>query len=331
MKVVVLLGGPSAEREVSLASGRAVAESLRRLGHEVVEIDPSSVEESVAPPGHLSFLGAPGFSGCDAVFVALHGEVGEDGRVQAVLDLAGVPYTGSGALASALSMNKDLSKKIFLSQGIPTPEWMLLSGRDGSESDPGLGPPGPASLGGFPVVVKPNDQGSTIGLTIVKNQGEFPAAVRKAAGYSDEIMVERYIPGREITVSVLGSEALPVVEIIPEGGLYDYTRKYTKGASRYVVPAELDSDLETRVKDLGMRCFSALGCRGFGRVDMRLSPGNDVFCLEVNTVPGMTETSLVPMAAGALGVSFDEMIKRILESAGLDGPSQRGKSELKNL
>ena len=331
MKVVVLLGGPSAEREVSLDSGRAVAESLRGLGHDVVEIDPSSVEEHGAPPGHLRFLGAPGFLGCDAVFVALHGEVGEDGRVQAVLDLAGVPYTGSGALAAALSMNKDLSKKIFLSQGIPTPEWVLFSGRDGSESDRGLSPSELSLLGGFPVVVKPNDQGSTIGLTIVKDEGEFPAALRNAAGYSDEIMVERYIPGREITVSVLGSEALPVVEIIPEGGLYDYTRKYTKGASRYVVPAELDSDLESRVRDLGMRCFRALGCRGFGRVDMRLSPENEVFCLEVNTVPGMTETSLVPMAAESVGISFNEMIKRILASAGLDGPSQRGRGELENI
>jgi D-alanine-D-alanine ligase len=301
------------------------------------------------------------------VFVALHGEIGEDGKIQAVLDLAGVPYTGSGALASALSMNKDLSKKIFISQGIPTPEWLFYSLSAGSSSagpvqtgsragafapgsedgqsnsdaawrlknpqeqktplDPGrmmLDPSELSSLGSFPVVVKPNDQGSTIGLSIVEDEGGLPGAIEEAARYSDEIIVERYIPGREITVSVLGSEALPVVEIIPEGGLYDYTRKYTKGASRYIVPAELDGGLEKQVRDLGLKCFNALGCRGFGRVDMRLSPENEVFCLEVNTVPGMTETSLVPMAAEAVGISFEQMVERILASATLNGPRQRG-------
>lgn len=402
MKVVVFLGGPSAEREISLGTGRAVAGALRRLGHEVFTIDPASVgnvvsgetaaskvddpdapglgpvaggarnemavegetEESVegrgrrvsgdtrgVPPGYLGFVSAPEVAECDAVFVALHGEIGEDGKIQAVLDLAGVPYTGSGMLACALSMNKDLSKKIFLSQGIPTPEWLsysvsagLVSGanKPGPEAPAsrggevpyrkkpvdicsvGLNPSELNSLGGLPVVVKPNDQGSTIGLSIVEDDAEFPKAFEEAARYSNEIIVERYIPGRELTVSVLGTETLPIVEIIPKGGLYDYTRKYTKGASRYVVPAELDRGIEKHVRDLGLKCFNVLGCRGFGRVDVRLTPKNEVFCLEVNTIPGMTETSLVPMAAEAVGISFDQMVERILASATLNGPCQRG-------
>jgi D-alanine-D-alanine ligase len=402
MKVVVLMGGPSAEREISLATGKAVAGALRSLGHEVSTIDPAlfgkaSLEKPrtskaglrgargpndvaggyrnggaseqepagaskgrglpgagdarAVPSGHLGFVIAPEVAECDVVFVALHGEIGEDGKVQAVLDLAGVPYTGSGALASALSMNKDLSKKIFSSQGIPTPEWLLYVVSTGYKTEV-HGPQGGArvvqgnsaasqtkavdprsmtltqselsSLGGFPVVVKPNDQGSTIGLTVVEEEEGLSSAFEKAARYSSEILVERYIAGRELTVSVLGSKALPVVEIIPKGGLYDYERKYTKGASRYVVPAELAPGLERHVRELGLHCFNSLGCRGFGRADMRLSLNNEVFCLEVNTIPGMTETSLVPMAAEAVGISFEELVEQILASATLNGSCQRG-------
>jgi D-alanine-D-alanine ligase len=403
MRVLVMSGGTSAEREISLATGKAVADALRRLGHEVSTIDPARVGDVArsgvtgpgagdrdvslgdghvygaaggpaaggpdegheragglkvqggvwsVPRGILGFLSSPDFSRCDVVFVALHGEVGEDGKVQAVLDLAGVPYTGSGALASALSMNKDLSKKVFLSQGIPTPEWIFYSVSAGSNpgatqradavSLPHASLPGGAgrplgsdrrapdpselkSIGGFPVVVKPNDQGSTIGLSVVTDAAQLPKAFEVAARYSDEIIVERYIPGRELTVSILGSEALPVIEIVPEGGLYDYTRKYTKGASRYIVPAEIGCALHTQVNELALKCFHALGCRGFGRVDMRLSPENEVFCLEVNTIPGMTETSLVPMAAKAVDISFDQLVGRILASAAVNGPRQRGK------
>lgn len=353
MKVAVLMGGPSAEREVSIVSGVAVSEALKRLGHEVVRVDPSpedyftgsdetavpgllraedSTGGNVGAPGHLAFLALPELKGSGAVFIALHGDMGEDGRIQAALDLAGLPYTGSGAMASALSMNKDISKRIFINQGIPTPAWIscVRPGREARGTRCGAAGRAPnaaeiEALGGFPVVVKPNDQGSTIGLTVVQEEGRLSDAFERAASYSDKIIVESYIPGRELTVSILDGEALPVVEIIPEGGLYDYTRKYVKGKSRYVVPAELDPDSTAAVVDLGLRSFNALGCRGFGRVDLRLSPEGEPFCLEVNTIPGMTETSLVPMAAGAINVSFDQLVGRILAAAAADVPCRRGK------
>jgi D-alanine-D-alanine ligase len=337
MRVIVLMGGPSSEREISLLTGSAVSEALRRLGHEVTMVDPSpkgfldagrdAVAGLVCPdreagaPGFLSFLALAEVRECDAVFIALHGEVGEDGKIQAALDLAGLPYTGSGARASALAMDKDRSKQIFRCQGIPTPEWLSYSASaapDRGEMD---------AIGGFPAVVKPNDQGSTIGLTVVGDPDGLSDAFVEAAAYSGEVIVERYIPGRELTVSILDGEALPIVEIIPEGGLYDYTRKYTQGASRYVVPAEIDPDLALQVQDLGLRSFEALGCRGFGRVDFRLSNEGLPYCLEANTVPGMTETSLVPMAARAVDVTFDQLVERILASAAADGPRRGGRSE----
>lgn len=339
MKVLVLMGGPSSEREISLLTGSAVSGALRCLGHEVVQIDPApkgfveggvgdSIPGLISPavsavggpgaPGFLAFLSEPLAGGCDAAFIALHGEAGEDGKIQAALDLAGLAYTGSGARASALAMDKDRSKQIFRNQGIPTPEWLCY---------PAAGAPDRGemeAIGGFPVVVKPNDQGSTIGLTVVQDPDGLSDAFLRAAAYSHEVVLERYVPGRELTVSVLDGEALPIVEIVPEGGLYDYTRKYTKGASRYVVPAELDPDLSLQVQDLGLRSFEALGCRGFGRVDFRLSPDGVPHCLEVNTVPGMTETSLVPMAANAVNVTFDQLVERILASAAADVPRRGG-------
>lgn len=352
MKVAVLMGGPSSEREVSLVSGRAVSDALVRLGHDVVRVD--VLAPGVAPRrsnddagllradgsrggggparGYLAFLGLPELTGCEAVFIALHGEIGEDGRLQAALDLAGLPYTGSGALASALAMNKDISKRIFADQGIPTPGWLfhweagaaLRSGRSGGALGQAFDRSGIEAIGGFPVVVKPNDQGSTIGLSVVESERGLSEALEKARKYSDEIIVERYIPGRELTVSILGEEALPAVEIIPEGGLYDYTRKYVKGKTQYVVPAELDDGTAETAGDVGLRAFRALGCRGFGRVDMRLTSDSEIFCLEVNTIPGMTETSLVPKAAAAAGISFDGLVERILGSAAADSPRWRG-------
>lgn len=338
MRVVVLMGGPSSEREISLLTGSAVSEALRRLNHEVTMVDPlpegfmtggrePSVSGLVRPgsaqgaPGFLAFLAIPQVRECDVVFIALHGEAGEDGRIQAALDLAGLPYTGSGARASALSMDKDKSKQVFRCQDIPTPDWLSYSASGAPNREE------MKAVGGFPVVVKPNDQGSTIGLTVVQEATELSDAFVEAAAYSNDVIVERYVPGRELTVSILDGEALPIVEIVPDGGLYDYKRKYTKGASRYVVPAELDPDLALQVQDLGLRAFEALGCRGFGRVDFRLSTEGEPYCLEVNTVPGMTETSLVPMAAGAVNVTFDQLVERILASAKADGPRRGGRSE----
>ena len=300
MKVIVLMGGASAEREVSLTTGSGIAAALRRLGHEVVTLD--------GPPAEL--VAAPALAGADVVFIALHGGAGEDGTLQAVLDLSGRPYTGSGLLASALAMDKAMSKRLVEHAGIPTPRWLLL---------PADGPPPMAEdlepLGGLPVVVKPNDQGSTVGLSLVREPGDLARAFTEAARFSRGVLVETYVPGRELTVGVLGGEALPVVEIFPEGGLYDYRRKYTAGQSRYECPAQLESGLAARICELGRRAFQVLGCRGVARVDFRLDPEGRPYCLEVNTVPGMTPTSLVPMAAAARGLSYDELVARMLELA----------------
>jgi D-alanine-D-alanine ligase len=329
MKVVVLMGGTTAERLVSLSTGTGIAAALRRLGHQVVSIDaangrllsPGNEGESAAQKLDVSeaetagaLVQVPEVSEAEMILIALHGGPGEDGTLQAVLDLAGRPYTGSGRLASGLAMNKAMSKRLFEHAGIPTPRWMVLP-REG-------GPPEAADLepvGGLPAVVKPNDQGSTVGLTIVREPRDLSQAFAEAARHSDWILVESYIPGRELTVAMLGDEPLPLVEIIPQGGLYDYTRKYTPGASRYEVPAQLPTKLAERIQELGQRAFQVLGCRGVGRVDLRLSPEERPYILEVNTVPGMTPTSLVPMAAEAVGVSYDQLVDRMVKMAAGSG------------
>jgi D-alanine-D-alanine ligase len=336
MKVIVLMGGASAERDVSLTTGAGVAGALRRLGHEVVAVDgaggrilPAGREieagrlaaaagaEAGGTPAAL--VQAPALAGADVVFIALHGGAGENGTLQALLDLTGRPYTGSGMLASALAMDKAMSKRLFEHAGIPTPRW-LLSPADG---------PAPLSedlapLGGLPVIVKPNDQGSTVGLTLVRQAQDLARAFAEAARFSKGVLLETYVPGRELTVGILGEEALPVVEIFPEGGLYDYRRKYTSGASRYECPAQLDSGLASRIRELGLRAFQVLGCRGVARADFRLDPEGRPYCLEVNTVPGMTPTSLVPMAAAARGLSYDDVVARMLELAQVAAPAPGG-------
>jgi len=323
MKVAVLMGGRSAEREISLRTGRGIAQALRSLGHQVVAVDsatgrllPAGDEEQGAPPlaslervepGAL--VSASSMREAEVVFIALHGGAGEDGTLQALLDLAGKPYTGSGVLASALAMNKAMSKRIFEREGIPTPRWRLVRDDDPPEAVES------GALGGYPLVVKPNEQGSTVGLTIVGRTEDLAAALRTAAEYGPEILVEEYIPGRELTVAVMGREALPIVEIRPRDGFYDYESKYTAGRSEYFCPADLPVELARRIADLGLRAALGLGCSGVSRVDFRLSPADEPFCLEVNTIPGMTPTSLVPMAAKARGMDYDQLVARMLELA----------------
>jgi D-alanine-D-alanine ligase len=245
----------------------------------------------------------------EVVFLALHGGEGEDGTIQALLELSGKPYTGSGVLSSALAMNKATAKKIFAHEGVPTPKWVLLSaGAAAPTVDV-------SALGGYPLVVKPNAEGSTVGLTIVTDPATLPDAIALAAEYGTDVLIEQFIAGRELTVGVLGDEPLPIVEIRPKGGHYDYESKYTAGMSEYFCPAELSHALAARIRDLGMRAARALGCRGVSRVDFRLSPENEPYCLEVNTIPGMTPTSLVPMAAKARGMSYDELVSRMLDLA----------------
>lgn len=350
MKLVVLLGGNTPEREVSLRSGAGIGRALLELGHDVTLLDtgtgrilpdpdaaqtlgsgrPSAVEAAAETLDESGRLPVPGAGAgdldnyvksipraADLVFIALHGGDGENGVLQAVLDLARIPYTGSGVLSSAVSMDKSLSKRIFRDLGIPTPDWIELE----APADPTAPWKPPISeseiqrLGGFPLIVKPNDQGSSVGISVVRRAEELGPAIEEARRYGRLILVESFIEGREVTVAVLDDRAFPVVEIIPEGGWYDYQHKYTSGASRYEVPAKIGADISERLLALARDSYRALRCSGIARVDFRLAEDGTAYCLEVNTVPGMTETSLVPKAAAAAGLSYRDLVRAIVESA----------------
>ena len=323
MKITVLLGGDSPERDVSLASAMGIVEALRSRGHDAEALDPAgqsgtdAVEAHIseAPPSELpalppeealDWLRSPLLREADAVFVGLHGGAGEDGTVQALLESVQVSYTGTGVLGSALSMNKDRSKALFNEAGVQTAEHLLAQAGSGASLIEEVG-----QLFGFPVVVKPNNQGSSVGFSFVKEPGQLIEAVEKAAFYSSDVLVERYIAGREITVAILDGKPLPVVEIVPEGGFYDYKRKYTKGTSRYVVPAEIDSGIAERVKREALLAYHSISCRDYARADFRMDESGEPYCLEVNTLPGMTGLSLVPMAASAAGIDFEELVESI--------------------
>lgn len=326
MKVVVLMGGRSAEREISLRTGHGIARSLRALGHDVTAIDAADgrlIGAGETAPAQLegptqagalpevavrAVADARSLGDADVVFIALHGGPGENGTVQALLDLSGRPYTGSGVLASALAMNKAMSKELFVRAGVPTPRWQLVRGHDLRTVDS-------VALGGYPLITKPNEQGSSVGLTVVLRAEDMPAALDLAFEYGREVLVEQFIPGRELTVAVLGDEPLPIVEIRPKSGTYDYETKYTAGASEYFCPADLPESVARRVRELGVLAARALDCAGVSRVDFRLDANDEAWCLEVNTIPGMTPTSLVPMAAKAHGLSYDQLVARMLELA----------------
>ena len=331
LRIVVLMGGTSSERDVSLATGIRCAEALRECGHTVTAVDPAHGEISdaeqralasgtvvhVAPPSQdalrrMASEALPRLAGllprrgdADAVFLGLHGGIGEDGTIQAMLDLAGIPYTGSGHLASALAMDKDLSKQLFRQAGVPTADWLMA--------------PAPAAEVkarlGFPVVVKPSKQGSTVGLSVVKEASGLAAAIAEAFEFDDEVMLEKFVPGRELTVGILGGDALPVGEIVPKHEIYDYECKYTPGMADERFPAALTSDETADVQDAARKAFRALKLGGCARIDFRLAPDGTCYCLEANTLPGMTQTSLVPQAAAAAGLSFPELCDRIVRLA----------------
>lgn len=326
MKVAVLMGGRSSEREISLRSGRGVAQALRELGHDVASVDavdgallPAGDEESGARTlaeivllpvsAMLAAIQSDAVREADVVFVSLHGTYGEDGTIQAALELAGKVYTGSGVLASAIAMDKAMSKRIFEREAIPTPHWVLVE----------AGVPASAlqtrDLGGFPLVVKPNAEGSTVGLSIVRHPSELDAALEKASASEGPILVEQFIEGRELTVAIVGEEAYPIVEIEPKSGFYDYASKYTKGMTKYTCPAELDKTLARHVRELAAEAAQVLGCRGVSRVDLLIDDADEPYVLEVNTIPGMTPTSLVPMAAAAKGLSYSQLVARIIDLA----------------
>lgn len=309
-RVAVIMGGVSGEREVSLRSGAAVSSALQELGYRVLEVDlgPSALEQ-------LSALR----SEVDAVFLVLHGRLGEDGTVQGALELLGLPYTGSGVLASALAMDKRMSKRVFRAEGIPVADELVITSTDVGGAGLRRVAEGIALDLGFPCMVKPAGEGSTLGSSKASNTEELEEALRQALGYDDVVLVERYIRGRELTVGLLGEEpeALPVLEVVASKGVYDYECKYTQGMTEYLVPAPIPEKLAAELQRLAVRAHRALGCEGVSRVDFMVDEEGRAYCLEVNTLPGMTELSLVPKAAAAAGYSFVEMVERILRTARL--------------
>ena len=295
IKIAVLMGGTSSEREVSLSSGKAMFTASAALGYDAI-----SVEFKDDILSHLDTL-----KSVDIVLIALHGGIGENGRIQGMFESLGIRYTGSDALSSAICMDKHISKLLAEDVGIATPRWKRI--RKGqsiykNEFD-------------YPFVVKPNSEGSTIGLTIVHNENDYDSAVEEAFKYDDEILIEEFISGKEITVSIVGEDVLPIIEIRPEHGLYDYECKYTKGMTEYICPAELNEDLTKRIKQTAFEVYKLLKCRHYGRVDLRLDNNNQHWFLELNTLPGMTDTSLVPKAAKATGISFEQLIGKIIKQS----------------
>jgi len=311
----VLLGGTSPEREVSLASGEAIATALESAGWVVHRFDYGAEGTGDAPIAvtlHRAFHHGS-LAGVGAVFIGLHGGAGEDGRVQAILELQGLPYTGSGVLASALSMDKWLSKQVLHRVGVQVPEAHLW--RVGSDVSPAVVEGVWGADLGWPLVVKPTDQGSTVGLTVAASDGEVPEALELAARFGDRVLIERYIPGREVTVAVIAGQALPVVEIAPSHGIYDYECKYTPGMSDYTCPADLDDAVTRSLQQAALSAFTALEHRDYARMDFRLAEDGSIYMLEANTLPGFTGTSLVPKAAAAAGIAFEDLCDRIARAA----------------
>lgn len=334
LKIAVLMGGESAERDVSLASGAGVIAGLRQAGYDAIGIDTargagqlSSPETPLIkerPPDSkelstysgettVQTVSSPDLQQVDLVFIALHGGSGENGTVQALLDLLKIPYTGSGVMASALAMDKLVAKKVVSASGILTPDYMVKDSESLTEEDELI--KAVKDSVGFPVVVKPNDQGSSVGLDIVQSpEGLFEKA-RLAAEYSDKVLFEKFIAGRELTVSILGDEVLPVAEVKPIDGFYDYHHKYTPGLADKIVPAPITEKETENIQKLGLLAFKALGCRGYARIDFRMSTEGEFYFLEANTLPGMTQTSLVPKAAKAAGIDFPELLNLIAQIA----------------
>lgn len=291
-KITVMLGGPSAEREVSLRTGKAVAAALRSLGHDVVELDP--VTDSWILP-----------AGTDVVFLALHGTYGEDGTVQQQLEQLGVPYTGCGVAASRLAFDKVLTKQRCLSAGVPTARFLTL--KSAAAAWPAGWQP--------PVVIKPVRQGSSVGLQFVDAVSDWPKALAESLKYDSEVLVEEKIVGRETTVGILDDKPLPVVEVRPRQGAYDYQNKYTAGRTEYFCPADFDAAATARIQNAALGAFRAIGGRDYARVDVMVRADGSPVVLEVNTLPGMTETSLLPKAAAAAGLSYAGLCQEMINLA----------------
>ncbi|MBI5286570.1 MAG: D-alanine--D-alanine ligase [Deltaproteobacteria bacterium] len=294
MRIGVLMGGMSGEREVSLKGGTAIHRALLEKGYNAIPID---VGRDVAK--RLMD------EGIEVAFIVLHGRYGEDGTIQGLLEIMGIPYTGSGVLASAIALDKVLTKKVLAFHDVHTPPFRVVKvgGNlyDGLLEDIGL-----------PLVVKPSCQGSTIGVTVVREREGLRYALEEAWRYGERAVVERFIDGREVTVGILNGKTLPIIEIRPKTGIYDYRSKYPEGRTEYIVPAVLEKGIEERVKWVALEAYNALGCRVVARVDIMLDRSGNPYVLEVNTIPGMTELSLVPKAAACAGMGFSDLVEEIL-------------------
>lgn len=297
-KIGVLMGGLSAEREVSLKSGGAVHKALLARGYNAVAID---VGRDLA--ARLAE------EGVEIAFICLHGRYGEDGAVQGLLELAGIPYTGSGVLASALAMDKVFAKKIFAASGLTITPYVVCTKGDLPEAS--------ALPFALPVVVKPSREGSSVGVSIVKAVSALPAALENAFSYDNEVLVEKYVKGREIQVGIVDGKAIGAIEIVPKNEFYDFEAKYTDGMATHIMPADLPGDQYAALLSLGERAHSALGCSGYSRVDFIVTEEKEAYLLEVNTLPGMTALSLLPEIAQHSGMEFPELVERILSSASL--------------
>jgi D-alanine-D-alanine ligase len=291
-KIAVLMGGPGSERDVSLATGRGVSKALRSLGTEVVEVDVH--DENFALPKDV-----------DLAFITIHGTFGEDGQLQEILEERGVAYTGDGVEASRAAFDKILSKEKFREHGVVTPEWEVIE-------------VGQRPTISVPLVVKPARQGSTVGVVIVKDASELDSAMAEAAKYDRKLLIEKFVSGRELTIGILGDQALPILEIIPKGGFYDFNNKYpflnpqAGGGAEHVCPAKIDPNKAKQVQKQALHAFRALGLVVYGRVDVLLPDSGNPSVLEVNTIPGMTEASLLPEAAAAAGINYVDLCARII-------------------
>jgi D-alanine-D-alanine ligase len=299
-KIGVMMGGLSREREISLRTGKAIQRALNEKGYQALAID---VGQEIAETLLKEKI--------DIAFIALHGRFGEDGTIQGMLELMRIPYTGSGVLASALALHKIMAKKLFLCENIPTPAYEVFRREEIQKN-----PLRTASLP-LPLVVKPAREGSTIGVSIVRKEQEWVPALREAEKYDEEILVEEFLKGKEITVGILEDIPLPIIEIAPKSGFYDYHSKYTKGETEYIIPARIPREKYLYAQEISLKAFQVLGCSGCARVDLMADEDGNPFVIDVNTMPGMTETSLLPKAAGYAGISFEDLVERILLGASL--------------
>jgi D-alanine-D-alanine ligase len=322
-RIALLLGGTSPEKVVSKHSAASIYTAIKTLGYECKLVNPAyGVIQPEKPDdfftdedrieisnrNYVEAVNSKLFDNIDLAFIGLHGRWGEDGTIQSILELRGIKYTGSKVLSSSLCMDKSMSKILFQHYGVQTAKWFSVNKSAGSEAVLKI----IEKEIGFPAVIKPNDQGSTVGLTICKEPAEIKDALDLSFSFSNKTLIEEYIPGKEMTVALLEDKALPVLEIKPKSGFYDFESKYTSGMTEYIVPADIPKEAAEKMQAQALLAFNALGCEVYGRVDFRMNNNFEPYCLEVNTLPGMTATSLVPKMAKAVGISFEQLIERII-------------------